>query len=607
MEHDLSMGNIHAILEQSGLAQDTVCGYSATWKQWLSWCDDHGTHPGIARRAEVELFLEQFDHRPRVSKRADLSAVYSKARPGEANPVLRNGPVMPLEQKRLETQFNDWARWCEKRDTDPLPADPGLVAEYLLEVVRKSYAKAEQSWRAIGRTSIDNGLPDPRRAEPAKQVIQTLRASPKGQPLRLKKARSPYNEKANQRMLGYWEMWCAEQGINPTSATSSAVLEYLQLKGETCGIHALSSIFYGLRLYFRAQGSQSNPTESQDCRDYLRAIKAAYSPSVEVERRNERELQRVLQKKAELETPYPASECIAHMTAATREKIMRHWKHWSDWCTAHNILPLEVHSEQLAAYLTELADHLHVSTVDQNRSSIATTYEGAASDVINPAKHILVRNVMKGLRRDKGKPPRQMTGLTDEAFARIQATAKRPREWETEQQGYERGTFDLALISVMRDGLLRVGEAAALHWADLEEDDDGSGTLYIARSKTDQTGEGAVVYVSKRTMAYLKDLRDLRKPDSDQANIFFKHGSSLYQRILRSALHAGLEGRYGGHSSRIGMAQDLAKANVTLVMIMNAGRWQSPEMPAYYIRKLSARQNAVARLYAHHPELTNLE
>ena len=37
---------------------------------------------------------------------------------------------------------------------------------------------------------------------------------------------------------------------------------------------------------------------------------------------------------------------------------------------------------------------------------------------------------------------------------------------------------------------------------------------------------------------------------------------------------------------RIGMAQELAVAGFGLVLIMLAGRWDSPGMPARYIRKL---------------------
>ena len=54
---------------------------------------------------------------------------------------------------------------------------------------------------------------------------------------------------------------------------------------------------------------------------------------------------------------------------------------------------------------------------------------------------------------------------------------------------------DLALLQVMRDGLLRRSEASALRWGDVELLDDGSGRLHVVRSKTDQSGEGAILYL----------------------------------------------------------------------------------------------------------------
>ena len=115
-----------------------------------------------------------------------------------------------------------------------------------------------------------------------------------------------------------------------------------------------------------------------------------------------------------------------------------------------------------------------------------------------------------------------------------------------------------------------------------------------------------MTYVSHQTIRYLRELRELRDPETDQVIIFYPEPTTLHHRIRRCAQQAGLEGRYGGHSSRIGQTLDLAQANFSLVQIMNAGRWQSPGMPAYYIRKLEARRNAVARLYGLRPDLTDV-
>ena len=60
--------------------------------------------------------------------------------------------------------------------------------------------------------------------------------------------------------------------------------------------------------------------------------------------------------------------------------------------------------------------------------------------------------------------------------------------------------MDIALISLMRDWMLRRSEAASLTWGDLLDQEDGMGRLTVARSKTDQEGEGAMLFVSGPTM-----------------------------------------------------------------------------------------------------------
>ena len=60
---------------------------------------------------------------------------------------------------------------------------------------------------------------------------------------------------------------------------------------------------------------------------------------------------------------------------------------------------------------------------------------------------------------------------------------------------------------------------------------------------------------------------------------------------------AGLGRGYTGHSLRVGAAQALAGANISLAAIMENGRWQSPRMPARYTRHAAAAQSAMAKLY----------
>ena len=53
-----------------------------------------------------------------------------------------------------------------------------------------------------------------------------------------------------------------------------------------------------------------------------------------------------------------------------------------------------------------------------------------------------------------------------------------------------------------------------------------------------------------------------------------------------------------GHSIRVGAAQDLRDADMTLLELMGSGGWSDTKMPALYTRKQAARRSGMAKLMA---------
>ena len=68
--------------------------------------------------------------------------------------------------------------------------------------------------------------------------------------------------------------------------------------------------------------------------------------------------------------------------------------------------------------------------------------------------------------------------------------------------------MDVALLSILRDGLLRRSEAAALTWADVDLRDNGSALLQVRRSKTDPEAEGVTLYMGRDTATALQAIRN---------------------------------------------------------------------------------------------------
>ena len=178
----------------------------------------------------------------------------------------------------------------------------------------------------------------------------------------------------------------------------------------------------------------------------------------------------------------------------------------------------------------------------------------AGGEVLSdPAQNRLVSATIAGIARRVGSSA-QAAGLRTDSFARVLAVVELEADPSTPRG--RRAIRDTALLSVMRDGLLRRGEAAALRWDDLTIEDDGSGRLTVQRSKTDQTGEGAVLWISPPTIEATEHWRAVA---TTMSSMFDLTARSVGRVVARRAEAVGLQA--SGHSLRVGMAQDLAAAD----------------------------------------------
>lgn len=294
---------------------------------------------------------------------------------------------------------------------------------------------------------------------------------------------------------------------------------------------------------------------------------------------------------------------------ATRRAYASAWDGFVAWCEAegYNFLPAD--PETVAAYLAHRAsEDRAISTIKLARAAIG--YVHTSHGLPNPTNSPGVTRVMRGLARravasgtKQGRG--QAAGLTARHLAAIRATARLPRTGpsgrvEAEKTARRRGAIDIALIATMRDALLRRSEAVALTWADIEFRPDGTARLTIRRSKTDQEGEGAVQFVGAEATEDLKAIRPSKGNEAELASrtVFgLQSGRSIANRIAAAARAAGLEGRYSGHSPRVGMAMDLVASGASIAAAMIAGRWTSSRMPAHYARGETAGRGAVASFY----------
>ena len=261
--------------------------------------------------------------------------------------------------------------------------------------------------------------------------------------------------------------------------------------------------------------------------------------------------------------------------------------------------PLPATPGTVAAYVDHMAAHGWApASIRQAAWAIGAMHRAAG--VEDPTKAEVVRLALKRMGKALGTRQRQAAPIGEYELRRIMETAGTRL---ADQR-------NLALLLTMRDLLARRSEVVALDVADVAYDRDGSATVLIRRSKTDQLAEGAELYLSARAVAALRRWLAAAGISEGAAFRAVNKGGRVGERlqpdqvariVKRMAERAGLKpevvARVSGHSCRVGMAQDLVAGGADLAGVMQAGRWKSPMMPARYTARLEAKRGAVAQLY----------
>ena len=289
------------------------------------------------------------------------------------------------------------------------------------------------------------------------------------------------------------------------------------------------------------------------------------------------------------------------LAPATRRVYRSLWQGFDSWCRSRGYEALPAAAVAVAAFLAARAQTSSAATLSLSAAAIG--YYHRQHSLPNPTDSQGVKLVLAGLaRQHRAGSQRQAKGLSREDLAAIRATACQPRigrggRPESARHARNRGLKDIALCSIMWDAMLRRAEAAALTWADVRRAADSSGRLTVQHSKTDQSGAGKVLWISPSSMSALELVASLQ-PQQPTDPLFNLSPPQITRRIAQACKAAGLGNGYSGHSPRVGAAQALAAANLSLPAIMQHGRWQSPTMVAKYTRDSAAAQSAMAKLYA---------
>jgi site-specific recombinase XerD len=265
---------------------------------------------------------------------------------------------------------------------------------------------------------------------------------------------------------------------------------------------------------------------------------------------------------------------------AYRADFMR----FSQWCAKRRLVAFPAKPKTIAIYVSHCSKDLKITTLRRMVACIRRLHQLAS--LVDPTSHVDVHLAMRRIARRQFERPRQAMGITLEIREELMRVC-------TDDL---RGLRDRALLAVGFETLGRASELVGLNVEHLRANPRKTGSILIARGKTDISGFGRLVVLSRGTTDILREW--LTAADLQRGPIFRpiynghvvsrRMTSHCVGRILKArARQAGMDSEciqaISGHSLRVGGAQQLTLNGHGLPQVMRAGGWRSVTTVARYI------------------------
>jgi integrase len=272
---------------------------------------------------------------------------------------------------------------------------------------------------------------------------------------------------------------------------------------------------------------------------------------------------------------------------------------WLAWCHQNGSPVIITAPDVLVAFIDAMAASKAPATVRRYVSSVGKLHRAAGQP--DPTAAEAVKLAKRRMQRAKGTRQKQAAAITGRERNAMVAVCG---------DGV-RGLRDAALLNVAYDTMARRSEVVALDLPDVNVDEGGSGSALIRRGKTDQEGAGALRYLSSTTVRALIAwvatagitegglFRAVHKGGLIGERLQDQDVRRIYRRLAATAgLPAETVAGIGGHSTRVGAAQDMVAAGLGVSEVMQAGGWKTPAMVARYSERAAVKQGAAAKLAA---------
>lgn len=614
-----------AVVEALDLAESTKKNHRRCWRAWCEFCAEKGVAPLDAEWDEVLDFLLSGKAGGVRTARKVFGHVYHAR--GMASPAAdrRVGHALGSRQSAWQENVSeerraamlrsqgDYEGWCRRHGLDPAPASVEQVVTFLESLGdRGSEAMVRSANVAVSFYQMERGFRATEDLPAVREMLCARRARrAAGGELVGFGSERPGGIVARHRR--HWEQWRDDQGIEPGAALPADVVRYFR------GVEHQKDAGYRLG-HLRKSCPDEVALWSDEVNKWVTEFRSRLAKG-EVPGAALRNRTRTVLDEWEADVEALASEPVRVPVGLTVEEVTRRrrsdaasrlseqtleghalsWAEFGDWLNERNIALEQVEDVTVRVFLEFKAESNRVDTLRNKLNGIVFGFgRKGFSNRENPALSDEPVFFLDDLKLERKEAASQMDPIREAEFRAIEETAMVPRLGERESLAEIRGARTIGLVRIMFDGLLRGAEARGAMWSHISRQSDGSGALLLPKSKTDRRGNGEEVYVSPVALHYLDLYRDLMRfygiAERADGRIFWSNRGVLEKTIKQAAADAGLEGRYGGHSMRVGGAQELCKAGFELPMIMLAGRWRSVEIVKLYVRNIAVQDSAMAKL-----------
>ena len=611
------------LIDGSGASPEAQRRYSRGWRRWGRFCAASAVDPLDASWEDVVdcLDAEEMTAVHIAKLRSAIRLVY-RAR-GMASPADDRRVAVRVgirvytdvesypEPTRLLLQFyqRQYLGWCHDRDA--LGGGAEQVAEFLRSLLETiGWHSMRFANVGVSLYLVAMGCPATEHHPLVLAVLEECREkSAEGKLVTFGGA--PMRTSLAEAYRKQWETWLEGRGTRFEKATGPDALEWL--RGFEPQVTAARRVFALSGFYEGADNPFACEEVVQWAREYRSRVRSGeIAKPVQVSR--------IKQVKAEWTAARAerAAALLGVPVGLTREEVERvgvdggrrlspvtvdgyayNWAPFTDWLKNRDVSLADVVDVHVRVYAQECAGRLSISGLNHVVSSLGYGFREHGFEV-NPALSDLVWDYIYDLSLERKESAAQVDPIREAECQLIIDRGFSPGRGPRSLRGDLYWAFVVALVKVMYDGMLRGGDASLVRWQDLSRYADGSGSLLIRHSKTDQLGRGEYTYVSATARKYLDLLQDLRRllgtQERESDLIFGVRVPRMCHLIADVCADVGLVGRYGSHSMRIGGAQELARAGFGLSMIMQAGRWESPGQVKLYIREITVAEGAMAEL-----------